>query len=244
VLRFIKALLPGALKEWFRRRFLYRNSMALSQAGQDYWVWAEAFNEMRDGYFVDIGAFDGLNISNTFLLEARYGWRGICIEANPVRFADLRRNRACICLNACLDRTEGEVSFVMREELGGIAGLTIDPRAASHPGETIRMPTRTLSSVLLENNAPAIIDYLSIDVEGAEDRILLDFDFDSYRFNTMTIERPSAALRELLKARGYWLVREIPHLDCFYVHHEFWGSYLNNLYSFYRHKRQLYVRWR
>ncbi|HZP12974.1 MAG TPA: FkbM family methyltransferase [Nevskiaceae bacterium] len=223
------------------RRLFLRHSLVVSQAGQDFLIWAEAFNEKRNGFFLDIGAFDGVHVSNTFLLEKRYGWRGICVEANPERFADLKRNRSCTCIDVCLDATEGEVEFALREELGGIAGLNQDSRA-SGPAPIIRLPTRRLIDVLREHNAPAVIDYLSIDVEGAEDRILLGFDFKAYRFNTVTIERPSEQLRAVFRDNGYRLVKEIPGLDCFYVHEHFLHVYLNNMYEFYC-KRHFIFRW-
>jgi FkbM family methyltransferase len=224
------------------RRLFYRRSMLVAQAGQDHWVWAEAFNEKRGGFFLDIGAYDGLAVSNTFILEQRYGWRGICIEANPDCFAELERNRRCLCLNVCLDREEGEVEFVLCDEIGSIAGLhSVDP-ARLAASRKIRLPTKTLMSTLRENGAPAVIDYLSIDVEDAEDRVLSGFDFSAYRFNTLTIERPSAELRETLRANGYCLIKQIPRLDCFYVHEQFVETYLNNLYEFHR-KRHFHLRW-
>ena len=58
----------------------------------------------------------------------------------------------------------------------------------------ITLPTKTLEQILDQINAPDVIDYLSIDVEGAEERILGRFPFDRYTFTTITIERPSASL--------------------------------------------------
>lgn len=55
---------------------------------------------MRNGYFVDLGAYDGIYLSNTYLLERRYEWNGICIEANPATFMSLRSNRRAKCVNA------------------------------------------------------------------------------------------------------------------------------------------------
>jgi FkbM family methyltransferase len=223
------------------KRILYRQSIGVAQAGQDQWVAGEAFDERQGGYFVDIGAYDGVKVSNTFILEKRLGWRGLCIEANPRAFAALERNRSSTCLNVCLDQVEGEVEFALRGELGGIAGLSDIPSPVDEG--VIRLPTRRLESVLREQGAPAVIDYLSIDVEGAEERVLADFDFSAFRFNTLTIERPSDRLREVLRANRYRLVKEIPWLDCFYVHEDFVDTYRDNLFSYFR-KRYLRVRWR
>ena len=53
-------------------------------------------NNKRDGFFIDIGAYDGLTISNTAYMELELGWNGICVEPNPVVFDNLKKNIFCI----------------------------------------------------------------------------------------------------------------------------------------------------
>lgn len=224
------------------KRFFYRNSVYVSQAGQDFWVYGEAFNEKKHGFFLDIGAHDGIQISNTFLLEHKYSWSGICIEANPHTFTLLKQNRSAKCLNICLDSAEGEVDFALRDVMGGITGL--DNKGSDiNANNIVRLSTVPLIKVLSDNDAPSIIDYLSIDVEGAEERILADFDFQKYMFRCITIERPSKILRNLFKENGYFLIKEIPGLDCFYVHNDFLDEYMKNLFMFFN-KKFLRMRWR
>jgi FkbM family methyltransferase len=222
---------------------LNRLSLSMSQAGQDFWVYGEVFNEKLEGYFLDVGAHDGLYLSNTYLLEKRYGWRGLCIEGNPTTFTDLQRNRTAKCVNACLDSKEGEVDFAQNGVYGGIVSKDCDNQEEARI--MIKMKTRRLADVLEENGAPAIIDYLSIDVEGAEDRVLLGFPFEKYRFKCITIERPSPQLRSLLDQSGYLLVREIPGLDCFYIHEtlQHQNQYHESVSAFYS-KKLLFKRWR
>lgn len=96
-----------------------------------------------------------------------------------------------------------------------------------------KLTTDTLASILREHNAPPIIDYLSIDIEGSELGVLRTFPFDQYIFKTITIEHNEyangkqhrAALREILEANGYVFVKENEDLhgwghsiDDFYVH--------------------------
>jgi hypothetical protein len=71
----------------------------------------EVLHFIRDGFFLDSGAADGVRFNNTWLLEA-VGWNGICIEPNDKFFAALRRNRRCYCLNCCLYDREGKVDFL------------------------------------------------------------------------------------------------------------------------------------
>lgn len=215
-----------------------------SQAGQDFWIYGEAFDEKKFGYFLDIGAHDGIYISNTYLLEVKYKWSGLCIEANPVSFKKLERNRRAVCLNACLDRSEGEVSFVLNGVMGGIEEELADNGGSDTGSNTIiKQRTISLNRVLKDQEAPSTIDYLSIDVEGAEERVLSGFDFQKYTFRCITIERPTELLRDLFENNGYILIKEIPGLDCFYIHRSFLPEYRKNLFNFHR-KRRLAIRWK
>jgi FkbM family methyltransferase len=203
-----------------------------SQAGQDYWIYGESFNEKRCGYFLDIGAYDGIFLSNTYILESKYNWSGICIEANPITFEKLKNNRCAINLNFCLDRSEGKVNFILRDIMGGIVDRDVDNKEADTKSyKVIQLKTTSLNRLLEDQNAPSVIDYLSIDIEGAEERVLSGFDFSKYTFRCITIERPTELLRDLFKDQGYILIREIPGLDCFYVHHTFLKDYTKNLIS-------------
>lgn len=228
----------------FFARLFARLSLLNSQAGQDFWVYGEAFNQARNGYFLDIGAHDGINISNTFALESKYSWSGLCVEANPETFKRLKRNRKATCVNTCLDQTEGEVDFILREGRGGIAGHNLDNSIDTKDSFlSIKMKTMTLTKLLEIHDAPQMIDYLSIDVEGAEERILIDFDFNAFTFKTITVERPSKQLRSCFRENGYILIKEIPNLDCFYIHKSFKKEYKKNLFSFYSDKN-IKIAWR
>jgi FkbM family methyltransferase len=199
-----------------------------SQFGQDKWVIEEVFHFKKSGFFVDIGANNGLELSNTYVLEKFLKWKGICIEANPSHYQSLHDKRGdSINLNVCLDETNHVVEFRCDNNLfAGIVDADTDNRTANTPqqlaeleknGKIIRMLTKTLEQVLEECNAPHIIDFLSIDVEGAETRILRNFPFGTYTFLAIAIERPSPELRQILQKNGYVLVGHNP-CDEYYVH--------------------------
>ena len=74
----------------------------------------------------------------------------------------------------------------------------------------------------MQNNAPKIIDYLSIDTEGSEYEILKNFDFESYSFRVITVEHNHTDNRELVKvlltSNGYKRVHEaISDFDDWYI---------------------------
>jgi hypothetical protein len=91
--------------------------------------------------------------------------------------------------------------------------------------EVIEVDAITIAQLLVEQNVPKTIDYLTIDVEGAEDDILSTFPFQTHRFLCATIERPGPRLRANLAENGYLLVAEQPELDAFYIHNSLSDSY-------------------
>ena len=71
-----------------------------SQCGQDKLLVQEIFNDdPRNHYFIDLASNDPVHLSNSYVLETEYGWKGICIEANPVHYIGLSK-RKCIAVSA------------------------------------------------------------------------------------------------------------------------------------------------
>lgn len=206
-----------------------------SQGYQD-GIIASLFKKKRGGYFVDLAANHPLFISNTRALERDLGWHGLCIDANDQLVGDLARRRTCTVVDAVLSARAGEsLSFRSVLTTGwetGLSGL-VDGTASSLAGDRhaglfarlwraltnaptalptqdVARVTTTLAEVLSRHGAPRTIDYLSLDVEGAEMAVMGAFPFDVYTFRAMTLERPSAPLKALLARHGYSYVR---HLD-------------------------------
>jgi hypothetical protein len=214
--------------------------MFRSHQGQDQWVIERALPGKRGGWFIDSGAGpDGIQGSNSFMLESEYGWKGLLVEPHPDCIARVRANRSAIVEQCCLTDSAGEVDFVLNvhPELSSItehlsepnftaAGFGPDGHAVvpglPPPGglHSVRIPTMPLWELLRRHHFPPVIDYLSLDIEGAEWVALKDFPFKEFRILCMTIERGGKAydkLREKLLAEGYRLVR-VSDPDDFYVH--------------------------
>jgi len=195
-----------------------------SQKDQDYWVIKEIFNYKKNGYFIDLAATDGKKINNTYLLEKNLNWDGICIEPNPLFHNELNYNRKCKISTAVVDN-ENDKIIKFRIENGGMGGIidkTTDNNNLIYSNmKSINFKTKTLESILVECNAPKIIDYLSLDVGGSEYRILENFPFNKYKFLTITIEGPSQLLDILLFKNDYIFVRKSNKLnkfDSYYIH--------------------------
>ena len=83
-----------------------------SQTEQDLLLDETVFCGMRAGVFIDVGAHDGVSLSNTLMFERDRGWAGVCIEANPKVFPALAANRSARCLNVAVSRVSGRGHFL------------------------------------------------------------------------------------------------------------------------------------
>ena len=203
-----------------------------SQIGQDHWVLEQTAEIKRPKTFLEIGACDGLAFSNTWLLEQKGDWTGLLVEPHNSLFLKLETNRpGCKVSNALIDSDCHEVWFWPRVGwISGIVDLDTDQgrarnlqelRAAKQRGQVKKRWTRMLVNVLEEHDMPRVIDYFSLDVEGAEHRILTRDVLERYRFNVLTIERPKSQLQTLLAEFGYIVVAKKSPLDTYYRHGEF-----------------------
>jgi FkbM family methyltransferase len=157
-----------------------------SQIFQDLFV-LFILKEKRSGFFIEFGATNGKNLSNTFLLEKSYGWSGILAEPGICWFEDLNKNRGCSLDRRCVWSETGK-SLVFNEttypELSTIDIFSSRPddlKQARTFGSKYTVDTVSLDDLAKEHNAPFEIDYLSIDTEGSELPILEAHDFQRHR---------------------------------------------------------------
>ena len=183
-----------------------------SQIGQDLEV-IKCYNYKSYGFFVDIGASDGIEISNTYLLESRFSWRGICCEPIPSKFEKCVKNRKnSICYNDAVYNQSGlEISFDIannHDQLSGISEHMRDSSLVYNNCTTIKVKTISLTDVLDNANAPLFIEYMSLDTEGSEFEILKNFNFEKYTFGLIDVEHNyieprRSEIKNLLLSKGY-----------------------------------------
>jgi FkbM family methyltransferase len=179
---------------------------------EDRWVIDEILEGRKTpGFFVEAGASDGIIGSNTYLLETRCGWTDLCWETNQQFFERLKANRSCHVRHCALSDQDGEIEFIEAGWFGAApehVQHVFDKKDAdlpAHdnyqkdfdggPAKRVRVPARALRSLLNEIDAPPVIDYLSLDVEGSELFALKGFPSDRYRVLCASIE---AHWRELV----------------------------------------------
>lgn len=198
-------------------------SIFKSQKGQDAWVIEEVLPLQKNGFFLDVGAGDGIIHSNTYALEKLFGWNGICIEPNPMFLQSLQMTRNCAICNSVISDKREKVKFRTDNGcLGGIVAEDTDNSVRIRGNQLLGAEINVfnalpLTEVLDRYNAPSVIDYLSLDVEGAEERVMMGLDLEKYRFKCMTIERPNPNVNKILVDAGYVFVKN-HRFDAFYVH--------------------------
>lgn len=216
------------------KRFVafYANRTSDSQFFQDLFVLfvLETTGEKTDsGYFVDIGATDGVGISNTYLLEKQFNWKGIVAEPARRWQQALAENRTAIVENRCVWSESNTTMQFMETRNAGQSGLALTNQQDAFAGDresfvSYDVQTISLVDLLASNNAPPVIDFLSIDTEGAEYSILKNFDFSRYIFKVVAVEhnynkQHCADLDGLLTRNGYIKVcRSVSWVDYWYVH--------------------------
>ncbi|MEB2784737.1 FkbM family methyltransferase [Algoriphagus persicinus] len=189
--------------------------MYYSQYQQDKFIDKVIFAGKKNGFFVDIGAYDGITINNTIFFEKFRNWTGLCIEPNPKVFPQLKRSRSCKVFNCCIgDFTGVSVFLHVTGESEMLSGLknSYDPRhidriereVLKNDGKIreISVEVKPLSYFL---NIEQKIDFLSIDTEGNEFEILKTIDFSKIEIYSISIENnyKNSEIEDYLSTKGF-----------------------------------------
>lgn len=200
-----------------------------AQIGQD--VLALMIIGKGPGYFVEFGATDGVALSNTYLLEESYSWRGILAEPGIEWQANLVSNRpkSHIDFRAIWTRSKEQLQFRQNRELGS---LVVDGKNEDDK-PTYLVETISLVDLLKEHIAPQEIDYLSVDIEGLEYDIITSGVLREFTFKLITIEHNykmhRSAMLKFMRRSGYCRVFVNSSLwDDWFVKEEFAQSLLDS----------------
>jgi len=160
------------------------------------------FQDRRDGFFLDVGCFTPIVYNNTYYLEKHLGWSGIAVDALPEYGERWKRRRPkSKFFNYLVTDHDDTVEPFYRSELPGISSIQ---QPLKGPGgdeltfEEIQVSTVTLTR-LLEQNGVGKIDFLSMDIEGAELLALAGFDIERFRPELACIEAKPANREAILK---------------------------------------------
>ncbi len=151
-----------ACNHWLRHGIKEKRTYKIpsySQIGQDIEV-LKSLNYKKNGYFIEIGANDGIQLSNTYLLEKQYDWTGICVEPIPRTFDKLVKNRpnSIHCNRAIFNESDKIVKFDIANTYDLLSGISdcIDchTKIVNANKTQIEVQTLTFNDLLEKHNAP------------------------------------------------------------------------------------------
>jgi FkbM family methyltransferase len=242
LVRFVSRLpAPVRRRIWRSRRALARSRRRRRESKGDFSRSRPALHQIdrriephlpaEPGFFVEAGANDGFQQSNTYALERIHGWRGVLVEPVPELAHEAERERAVRVFNCALvaqDFPDPALTLCYGGLMTVVAGARPDGRdwvAAAHavaqeePEHEFAVPARTLSSILDEIAAPGV-DLMSLDVEGYEREVLRGIDFERHAPRLLIVEARDAAAQAAIEAvlgARYVLVERFSPIDLLYA---------------------------
>ncbi len=173
------------------------------------------------GFFLEIGAWDGENISQTAYIEQERGWVGLCVDPFPVRF----ENRTCRICTKAISKDGAPRAFIkvsIDRRYGGdvsyFSGFKETVMDSIHwpiieqfcDWEELKIETITFEDLYKLYALPQHIEFLSVDTEGSEIEIFESIDFDVHTFGLIAFEHNMnqdvrSRIGEILQSHGYEL---------------------------------------
>ena len=158
-------------------------------------------------FFVDIGAYDGVWSSNTYLLERCFGWQGICIEAEPENFKDLTspvNPRTCTKIHIALGKSVGHANILHSSTVSTVLVNNTERKRRAGTDRSSVVPMTTLNHVLHAFNI-RFVDFMSMDIEGAEVDVIKSSGLGNAHIDTLTVEVSNSdpLLQTLIHNQGY-----------------------------------------
>jgi len=145
----------------------------------------------QTGVFLDLGAYDGVHISNTRALAER-GWAGFAVEPSPVHFERLEKNCRGFPIqlfNVAIDKEDGFVIFY--DSPDGLSGTLISRDTGKWCELASYVPVEvtcvTIAKLLSLINCEKI-DMISCDIEGLDLTAMAELPFEKLGTRLVVVE--------------------------------------------------------
>ena len=207
--------------------------MFYSQDKQDEYLETHIFKGYKNGFFMDIGSHDGKSLNNTLYFEENNNWTGVNVEPMKKAYNDLLVNRPnCININCAVYNNDGNTEFICNtgytQMLSGIKD-TFDKRHmirlkrenAKYGSTTdiLEVETKKIETIC-DSHQISHINYLSIDVEGAEFEVIKSINFDKLYIDVIGFENnyndSAMPIIKYLEERNYIVIHN--SLDILMIH--------------------------
>lgn len=196
-------------------------NQAYRSAGDEDRFIIDYFKKKQGGYLIDIATACPVSGSLTFKLLDTYEWFGILVEPSVLHTANIlscygdvegvefysgaiHRNLKTVTLSEYNGQNVGCSNIFGKHPHNGAAG-----------DRTYDVPSISINKLLKKYNAPKDIDFINLDIEGAELEVLEDLDFDEYNVRLFCIEN-GIIYKDLMETKGY----EICNLEGYDIFHD------------------------
>jgi FkbM family methyltransferase len=189
-----KKIIPYKFKTFYKKNFIKFNGLKKIDEKMLKYI------NYDNGFYIEIGAHDGVHNANTLYFEKYKNWHGILIEPSP-HYKFLIKNRSkknYFFNNGCSKFNNESKSTLQGNGDYSFFKHLVDKKFLNHYSNKLKLTRkkisntmvkiRTLNSILIESSAPKLIDFLSLDVEGMEIDVLKGVDFNSFNFKYLLIE--------------------------------------------------------
>jgi FkbM family methyltransferase len=205
----IKGLFPVTLKTFIKkfRNFNADNKLDLKML---------KYINYENGFFIECGANDGVNQSNTWYYEKKLNWRGVLIEPVPEVFKQLKKNRKSenLFFNNVLKSFNDKRKYIRLIYNKKDSLITKIESKKNKNTYSFRSRAKTLNEILTISKAPKKIDFFSLDVEGDEINVLNGIDLKKYYFKYILIETMNLKkVINKLKKFDYKLKKKLSNID-------------------------------
>ena len=230
---FFKKLIPDNIFFLLKKRsILKKKYFGLNELDKK----VSKYIDYDNGYFIELGANDGISQSNTLYFEKFRNWRGILIE--PVKFKfdqclksrdknNLFYNYACVSSEFKHDHVEliySNLRTVTSDKQNLIEAknhIKSEDLNIYQSHKKLKVEAKTLNYILKKSKAPKIIDFLSLDTEGYEIEVLKGVDFEEYFFKYILVESKNFELiNNYLIKKNYELLDKLSIHDYLYKKNE------------------------
>ena len=200
----LTSLFPKKLKTFFKK---FRKFNALDKLDKKMLNYINFY----DGYFIECGANDGVDKSNTWYFEKYLNWHGILIEPLTKQFIELKKNRSqknhFYNVALCADENINSIEIIENDL------VSKSPNKFDKGKKESNFDAMTLTKILDEISAPNLIDFFSLDVEGFEDQVIQGINFNKYNFKFLLIETTNDLVVNFLNNNNYSLIKKLSYHD-------------------------------
>lgn len=226
IVKYFKKLIPNSLFFYLKKNTI-KNKKFFGLNNLDEKILK--YLNYNNGFFIELGANDGISQSNTLHYELYKNWRGLLIEPVKKKFdqcVSVRNNKNfffnCACVSNNYKKKDINLIYSNLRTITDDSKNLINPKKHLNSDDLkfnenhnkITCAVRTLNSILNEINAPKKIDFFSLDTEGYEIEILKGIDFEVYKFRYILIETPNIDLvKNFLEENNYTIVEKLTFHD-------------------------------